>query len=250
MQAEQVSPPTRYSPGRTRILNILSVVTAISILLALGLALFYAGTDAVQGNVQKIFYVHIGAFTGGSTAFFITVIAGIAYLRTRNPAWDRLAVSSVEVGLPLMTITLLTGMIWARPIWNTWWTSDDPRLNSMAVMWLLYAAYLTLRAAIDSPERRMRYAAIYGILAFVSVIYTFMVVRIRTDTLHPCVLGPCPGQSTTKGSFAVEEGPMIVTISIGSIAWMLAAFTLIWHRLRMENLAERVRVLKAHVMGQ
>jgi heme exporter protein C len=88
MQAEHVSRIDQYSRGRTRILNILTVITVISMLLALGLALFYAGTDTVQGNVQRIFYVHIGAFTGGSTAFFITVIAGIAYLKTRNAAWD------------------------------------------------------------------------------------------------------------------------------------------------------------------
>src|SRR5258707_5125165 len=236
MQAEAT---VNYSFTRTRILNILTVITIVTMLAAILVALFYAGTDQQQGNVQRIFYMHVGGFTGGATAFFITVVAGIAYLRTHNPRWDRLALASVEMGLPLMTVTLLTGSIWARPIWNTWWTSDDPRLNSMAVMWLLYAAYLTLRAAIDNPERRMRYAAVYGILAFVSVMYAFMVVRVRTDTLHPCVIGPCPGQSTTKGSFAVEEGPMIVTISVGSIAWMLAALTLIWHRLRMENLAER-----------
>ncbi len=240
----------RYSPGRTRFLNMLTVATAISMALALGLALFYASTDQVQGDVQRIFYVHVSAFTGGATAFFVTVIAGIAYLRTRAPKWDRLAVASVEIGLPLVTVTLLTGMIWAKPIWNTWWTSDDPRLNSMAVMWLLYAAYLTLRGAVENPERRMRYAAIYGILAFVSVIYVFFVIRFRTDTLHPVVFGPSPVESTAKGTFGVKDPRLVLTISVGSIAWMLLAFTLMWHRLRMENTAEHVRVLKARVLSQ
>src|SRR5260221_10505150 len=240
----------RYSPGRTRFLNILTVATAISMALALGVALFYASTDQVQGDVQRIFYVHVSAFTGGATAFFVTVIAGIAYLRTRAPKWDRLAVASVEIGLPLVTVTLLTGMIWAKPIWNTWWTSDDPRLNSMAVMWLLYAAYLTLRGAIDNPERRMRYAAVYGILAFVSVIYVFIVIRIRPDTLHPCVFSPCLATSQAQGKPSLEDPKMIVTISVSSVAWMLTAGTLTWHRLRMENVAERVRTIKARLMAQ
>jgi heme exporter protein C len=238
---------TAYPASRTRLLNILTVVTLISMVLTFALALFYAGTDQAQGQVQRIFYVHVGAFTGGFTAFLITVLAGFAYLRTRNPKWDHLAVSSVEIGLPLMTITLVTGMAWARPIWNTWWTGD-PRLNSMAVMWLLYAAYLTLRGAIDSPERRMRYAAVYGILAFISVIYVFIVIRVRPDTLHPVVIGPSPVESEAKGTFGVKDPRMIVTLSVGSVSWMLAAITLTWHRLRMENFAERVRVLKMRLL--
>jgi heme exporter protein C len=217
---------------------------------AILMALFFAGTDAQQGNVQRIFYMHVGSFTGGATAFFITLVASIVYIRTRNPKWDRLALAGVEMGLPMMTINLLTGAIWARPIWNTWWTSDDPRLNSMAVLWLLYAAYLTLRGAVDNAERRQLYAAIYGIFIFVSVIYVFLVIRFRTDTLHPVVFGPSPTQSTAKGGFGVAEAAMIWTISVSSIGWMLAAFTLVWHRVRVENIADRVRTLKLRVMSQ
>jgi heme exporter protein C len=238
-----------YSANRTRLLNVLSTASVISLVLAILMALFYAGTDPQQGNVQRLFYVHVGGFTGGSTAFFLTVVAGIAYLRTRDPKWDKLAVASVEVGLPLMTITLLTGMVWARPIWNTWWTSD-PRLNSMLVMWLLYAAYLTLRNAIENPERRMRYAAVYGLLAFISVIYVFIVIRIRPDTLHPVVLGPSPVESTAKGTFGVKDPRMVLTLSVGSVAWMLVAITLIWHRIRLENVSQQIHELKTRLMSQ
>src|SRR5215470_2672654 len=127
MQAEALD---SYSPNRTRLLNILTVITAITMVVAILSALFLAETDAQQGNVQRIFYMHVGAFSGGATAFFITVIAGLAYLWTRNPKWDRLALASVEMGLPLMTITLLTGIVWSRPTWNTWWAGDDLRVNS------------------------------------------------------------------------------------------------------------------------
>lgn len=239
-----------YSPNRTRILHILTITTILAMALTFYLALFYAGTDVSQGNVQRIFYMHVGAFTGGTTAFFATVIAGIAYLITRNAKWDRVAVSSVEVGLPLMTITLVTGMAWARPIWNTWWTGD-PRLNSMAVMWLLYAAYLTLRSTIDDPDRRARLAAVYGILAFTSVIYVFMVIRVRTDTLHPVVIGPSPVDSVAKGAFDIRADAHIgMTMGIASIGWILTACTLLWYRVRMENVAEYARSLKMRVMNQ
>jgi heme exporter protein C len=238
-----------YDRTRTAILNVLTGVTLLGFAAVLYLALFYANTDVNQGDVQRLFYVHVGSFTGGATAFFVTVIAGLAYLITRKEKWDRLAVSSVEVGLPLMTICLVTGMAWARPIWNTWWTAD-PRLNSMAVMWLMYAAYLTLRNAMENPERRMRFAAVYGILAFVSVFYTFIVIRIRTDTLHPVVIGPSPVESAAEGAFEVRADSRTgFTMGMASVWWMVAALTLLWHRVRLENFAHRVETLRARVLG-
>jgi len=147
-----------YSLNRTRLLNVLTAVTLISMVLTFILALFYAAPDVTQGPVQRIFSVHLGAFTGGTTAFFITVLAGIAYLRSRNPKWDHLALASVEIGLPLMTITLVTGAVWARPTWLTWWTAD-PRLNSMAVMWLMYCS--PRRASSSACKSRLAPFAAY-----------------------------------------------------------------------------------------
>ncbi|MBX3066652.1 MAG: cytochrome c biogenesis protein CcsA [Anaerolineae bacterium] len=241
-------PKLDYAVSRSRILNVLTWLTGLGFVVTLFLALFYAGTDVTQGNVQRVFYMHVGSFSGGATAFFVTVIAGIAYLRTRDPKWDRLAVSSVEVGFPLMLITLATGSVWARPIWNTWWTGD-PRLNSMAVMMLLYAAYLTLRGAIDDPERRARFASVYGILAFISVYYVFIVIRTRSDTLHPVVIGDSPVESSAEGKPNLDVA-MIITMSVASAWWMLAAITLLWHRVRTENIAEHVRSIKARLLDQ
>ncbi|CAG1012675.1 partial Heme exporter protein C, partial [Anaerolineae bacterium] len=194
-----------------------------------------------------IFYIHISAYSGGSVVFFVTVLAGVMYLITRNLKWDRLAVSSVEVGLPLMTVCLVTGAAWARPIWNTWWTAD-PRLNGMAVMWLLYAAYLTLRGAVENPDRRARFAAVYGILAFISVVYVFLIPRVRTDTMHPVVIGPSVSNPAAEGGFEVRvEDRMGATMGVAMIWWCTAALVLLWHRVRLENLAERVRAFKARL---
>lgn len=242
--------PLEYPASRTQILNILTIITIVGMLVTFFLALFFAGTDTQQGNVQRIFYMHVGAYTAGSTAFFITVIAGIAYLITRNSAWDRLGVASVEVGLPLMVINLVTGIIWSRPIWNTWW-AGEPRQNSMLVLIVIYAAYLTLRSAIENPEQRMRYAAVFGILAFISVIYVFMIIRVRTDTLHPVVIGPSPANPDAKGGFEIRTDARIgMTMGIASVFWMLTAITLTWHRLRLENVAARVQTIKMRLLNQ
>jgi heme exporter protein C len=245
---QPTAPVISYSPARTRTLGILTILSGIGFVILMLLALFYAPTDSVQGHVQRLFYLHMPTFFGGATAFLITVVAGVQYLHTRDLKWDRLALASVEVGLPLMTVTLVTGAVWARPTWNTFWTSD-PRLNSMAVMWLLYAAYLTLRHSLENPERRARFAAVYGVLSFISVFYVFIVIRIRSDTLHPVVVGESPVDSQAEGAFRTDAS-MAVTLVFSLIWFVLASVTLLWHRVRMENLAEHVRELKARVLSQ
>jgi heme exporter protein C len=242
--------PLTYPRWRTRLLVGLSVATALSAFVVLYLALFYAGTDTKQGEVQRIFYMHVSSYAGGSVLFFVTLIAGIAYLITRQPKWDRLAAASVAVGLPLMTICLVTGAVWARPIWGTWW-SADPRLNGMAVMWLLYAAYLTLRNAIPDPERRARFAAVYGIFAFASVVYVFIIPRVRTDTLHPVVIGPSVANPTSQGEFEVRTDSRIgFTMGMAMLWWCVAACVLLWHRVRQENLSARVQSLRYRLLSQ
>ncbi|MCA9886229.1 MAG: cytochrome c biogenesis protein CcsA, partial [Anaerolineae bacterium] len=119
------------------LLRILTLVTVLGVVVALVFALVIAGTDIEQGEVQRIFYVHMPAFFGAFVAFGATVLGGVMYLWKRDPKWDRLAVAGVEVGFALALINLITGSIWARPIWNTWWTWD-PRLTSEAIMVLTY----------------------------------------------------------------------------------------------------------------
>jgi heme exporter protein C len=252
VQGSLAAPAVRleFPTWRSRLLWLMTALTVAGFFLMLYLALFYAGTDPDQGHAQRIFYIHVSSYVGGTTVFFITVLAGLAYLRTRNPKWDRLALSSVEVGLPLMTITLVTGATWARPIWNTWWTAD-PRLNATAVMWLLYAAYLVLRGAIENPDRRARFAAVYGILAFASVIIVFILPRTSIPTLHPVVIGPSANNPMAEGGFEVRaESRQTTAMSIAMVWWMLAALTLLWHRVRLEEKAEVVRQRKHNLLSQ
>src|SRR5690242_14254497 len=108
-----------HPAGIPRALAILTVVTVLAVAGGLYMALGYAGTEIVQGDVQRLFYIHVPAFAGAFVAFVGTVIGGIMYLRTRQTKWDILALAGVEVGLMLGLVNLILGMIWARPIWNT-----------------------------------------------------------------------------------------------------------------------------------
>jgi heme exporter protein C len=227
-------------------LRLLTAAAVAGFAVAAYFALIYAGMDTVQGNVQRIFYFHVAAFSGGACAFFTTLIAGIAYLRTRNTFWDKLALAGVEIGFSLSLITLFTGMVWARPIWNTWWTWD-PRLTSAAIMVLTYAAYLMLRSGIENPDKRRSLAAVYGILAFGTVILTYAIIRIRPDTIHPTVIGASP--QNAEGGFSMTSA-MKAALGVNSAVWcMLITPALMWWRVRLENLVERAERLRIETMS-
>lgn len=231
-------------PGTPFLLRILTLLAVGGLLVSAYYALVYAGTDQLQGNVQRIFYFHVAAFSGASIAFLVTVIAGIAYLRTRRVAWDRVALAGVEVGLSLSLITLVTGMVWARPIWNTWWTWD-PRLTSAAIMVLVYAAYLMLRGALENPDKRRALASVYGILAFSTVIFTFAIIRIRPDTIHPAVIGASP--QNAEGGFSMTDS-MKSALGVASIVWCcFIAPTLMWWRIRLERMVETAEELRTQI---
>lgn len=225
-------------------LKILTALAVVGGLIGTYLALFYAGTDLVQGNVQRVFYFHLSAFMGATLAFVVACGAGVAYLRTRHPKWDILSHAGVEVGLALSLITLITGMIWARPIWNTWWTWD-PRLTSAAIMALTYAAYLVLRNAIESPDKQRTFAAIYAILAITTVFATFAITRLRPDTIHPVVIGPSPANA--EGGFEVTAH-IGMTIGINIMIWVaLITPALLWWRVRLQNMIQYTYQLRSQL---
>ncbi|NWF68144.1 MAG: cytochrome c biogenesis protein CcsA [Chloroflexi bacterium] len=233
-------------PKRDRLplLKGLTFLAVIGLAVGVYFALVYAGTDTTQGNVQRVFYFHVSAFSAAAVAFVSAVVGGLAYLRTRQPRWDTLALASVEVGLALSLITLITGMVWARPIWNTWWTWDI-RLTTTAIMVLTYAAYLMLRSGIDNPDKRRLFASVYGILAISTVILTFVVIRIRPDTIHPTVIGP--SATNAEGGFAMTSG-IGMTLGINSAVWCcLIMPALVWWRIRLENLAQRAAQIRAEL---
>jgi len=235
-----------YSESRTRLLRGLTIAAAVLFVVGLYLALFWVGPERQQGAAQRIFYVHLGSFLGSFIAFGATVVAGIAYLRTRNLRWDIFGLANVEIGLGMAAITVVTGMTWARPIWNTWWTWD-PRLTSVTIMWLAYAAYLMLRSGIEDPERQQRFAAVYGIIAFASVLFTIIIIRVRPDTIHPVVAGPT--QADPMGSFEVT-GRIRDTLFFNLFTFAVITVVLVWYRIRLENLIQHVTRRKLEVLSE
>ncbi|HJL69238.1 MAG TPA: cytochrome c biogenesis protein CcsA, partial [Anaerolineales bacterium] len=120
-----------------RSLRTLTISASLLVLLSLYMVFVYAPREVIMGAVQRVFYYHVAAGWVGALAFLVTLIVSILYLATNHVKWDRIAVSSVEIGVVFTSMNIASGSIWARPIWNTWWTWD-PRLTTATVMWLLY----------------------------------------------------------------------------------------------------------------
>jgi heme exporter protein C len=225
-------------------LKWLSAVTGVLFLIALGLVLFYAPEEAVMGNVQRVFYFHVAAGWVGGLAFLVTALAGIAFLVRNDPKWDRVAQASVEVGIVFTFINIVSGSIWARPIWNTWWTWD-PRLVTATVMELIYLAYVMLRQGIEDPERRARFGSVYGIVGFISVPITFLSIRLLR-TIHPVVIGS--SDPSAQGAFDMTPA-MLQTFMFSLLTFTFVYATLLWHRLRLQRLLERVEQMKMKVFA-
>jgi len=233
-------------PPRPAGLTILTIVTVIVLAIAAYMAFVYAPTEATMGAVQRIFYFHVGAAWAGALAFLVTVVAGIIYLARGDLTWDMVGHCAVEVGLALVTITLTSGPIWAQFAWGVPWTWD-PKLTSAAVMWLSYAAYLMLRQGIEEPTRRARFSAVYGIVAFASVVMTYFGVRFIEATIHPAVVGA--SASTAQGDFGMTS-KMIHAMITGFVAFSFGFFTLLWYRIRLARLAEYVDAVKARFLAE
>ena len=224
----------------SRNLQVFNIITLLLALTALALVFFYAPRERSMGEVQRIFYFHVPIAWDSFLAFAVTLVASIAFLRTGRTSWDRMASVSVEIGLVFTVMAIASGSIWARPAWNTWWTWD-PRLTTYTIMALIYVAYLMLRQGIDDPNRRARFAAVYGIVGFTSVPITFFSIR-WWRTIHPVVIGS--GSATASGGFDMTS-PMRLVFFFSLFALTVLYFCFLANRLRLQEFAERVDELKA-----
>ena len=182
--------------------TIFALITGIMMLANLYFIFMVAPTDAVLGDVQRIFYFHVPIAIMSFLAFFLVFIASLMYLFKRSLKWDSFAYASAEVGVVFVTLALITGIIWAKPVWNTWWTWE-PRLTTTMILWLIYVAYLMVRSYAPNQSKGAIYAAVVGIVGFVDVpIVYYSVVWWRS--IHPSpVVGPFAQSDALDGTMAL-----------------------------------------------
>jgi len=168
---------------QSRFDTILGAILLVSMIIALYMAFLQAPRERTMGDLQRIFYFHVPAGITGLTALAVNFIASLMYLLKKNRWWDNLALSAAEIGVMFLTILLITGPIWAKPVWFVWWTWS-PRLTSSLILWMLYVAYLLVRNYVSDPERKAMMSAVFGIIAFIDAPIVWFSIRWWRD-IHP-----------------------------------------------------------------
>ncbi len=223
-------------------LTILDVISILVLAVATYLALVFAPKELVMGDVQRVFYFHIGTAWTALLGFILAALFSVVYLVNKDLKWDRFQVAAVEVSMVFFLITIALGSIWARPVWNTWWTWD-PRLTTAAVTELIYIAYFMLRQGIDDPDRRARFGAVYALVGGISAPITFFAIRLFR-TIHPVVIGGA--NAAAQGGFNMTPD-MLVAFFFALFAFTIIFIDLFWNRIQLGNLQNKVEELKLKV---
>jgi heme exporter protein C len=217
----------------------LGLLALTSIAVWLWLVAFMAPLEQVQGVVQKIFYVHVACVLPSYLGFVLTAIGGFGYLRTRREGWDQLALAGAEVGVLFCSLILITGPLWAKPVWGHWWVWDL-RLTLLLVLWFLYVAYLFLRALAFGSDAARTFASVYGITGTAVIPFVYYAVDMaRGRTLHP--------ENPAREGLPSE---MVIPLLVGMGAFLLLFGYLTTRRLEVAELERQILEAGGTAEGQ
>lgn len=216
--------------------GVLPYSATAAMLAALACVFLYVPNERMQGAVQRIFYFHVNCAWSAFTGFGLAAAASALFLWRGRREFDWLAHAAVEVGLLFCTMVLVTGPIWARPIWGTWWTWD-PRLTMTVILWTIYAVYLVLRAVGQDDPQIARYAAVLAIVGVLDVPLIMVSVRLWRG-MHPSVI------TAPAGTGGIENGRMVATLVVAFVAFLLLFLWLLWRRYEEFRLADELHALE------
>ena len=217
--------------------TVLIWLTGMVFFAAIVAIFIFVPTEKTEGPIQRIMYLHIPSAWLAFFAFFIVFISSILFLWKKEREWDIYAHASAEIGVVFCSLVLITGPIWAKPIWGTWWVWDA-RLTSTLILWLIYVAYLMLRSQTEAGSMRARYAAVLGIVGFLNIPFIhFSVLWWRTFHPQPKVI-------SAEGFGKGMDTSMLATLGISLCAFTLLYFLLMGQRIRLERLKDEVDRLK------
>ena len=221
--------------------RLLPAAAIAALAIALAAVFFYAPTERTMGDLQRIFYFHVAAWWLAFGAFFVVAGSAVGWFRTRLPKYDAAAVAAAEIGVLFTTIGLAMGIIWAKPAWGIWWTWDA-RLTTAFVLWLIYAGYLMLRAAVDDPVRRANLSAALGLLGAADIPLVYFSIRWwRTQHPSPVIMG---------GPDSGLHPDMWIALLVSLAALTLLFLWLFRWRVRLEHAERRLLADRAALLPE
>ena len=222
-------------------LRPLTLLTVLLLAVGFGMAFFYAPIDADQGFRQKIFYLHVPLGIVALIGFVIGGVHGLKYLRTGESSSDLRSYVTIHIAQIFAVAVLITGAIWGKTAWGTWWSWDEPFLVSFLIVFLLYATYQPLRLSIDDPRRQARAASVFAVVAGAFVPINFAVVRMANQYLHPRTL-----TNSTDGSM---PGSVAITFLVCLVAISVLYATIVRYELLSKSTTFRLRALERKAGG-
>ncbi len=222
--------------GRIRLAFIL--ISAVLVLNGIFLAMIWVPPHESMGDVQRIFYFHVASAWIAYVAFIVTFATSIVYMKTKDLKWDNWAVSSAEIGVVFTTLAILTGPMWARAIWGEFWRWEDLKLLMTLVLWLVFIAYLALRANVQSRRSKATLAAVFSVIGMLCIPLSFAANRIWTQS-HPTVIASDQGEIVTSG--------MVPALIVAVFAMTFLYIALLLLRVGAAKLQDRADELKLKV---
>ena len=213
---------------------ILHFSTAVIMAFALWMVFMWVPTEVNQGPVQRLLYFHVPVAWASMVAIVGVAVASILYLRTRNEKWDRLALSTAEVGVVFGGLMLITGMIWARPVWGVWWTGEA-KLTTALILFFIYVAYLMFRAYFPAGDQRMRLSAIIAIIGAIDTPIIYYGSILWQEAHPPAVVGPLADE---ESAVAAQIG---LTLLVSTVAFTMLFVSLLVERLGLARLESDLR---------
>lgn len=223
--------------------NVKALILGIAVILifiSIYLALVYTPSHETMGDVQRIFYFHVASAWISYLAFGVTFVAGLLYLKSKDLKWDTVAYGSAEIGIIFCTLAIITGSLWGKAAWGVFWRWEDLKLFITLVLWLVFIAYLALRANAKSRTSKANLSAVFGIIGIICVPLSFAANRIWQQ-YHPTVIATSQGGLQTSMAFA-----LVVAV----FAFTFLYFYLLLVRVDIEKMRETTEEIKQLIGGQ
>ena len=225
---------------KIRAQTVLHVATLVAMAFALWMMFVWVPTDINQGVVQRILYIHVPVAWVSMVAIIGVAVASVAYLITKRETWDRIAASMAEVGVMFGAIMLISGMVWAKPVWEVWWTGEA-KLTTALILFFVYVAYLMFRAYFPPGDQRMRLSAIIAIIGAIDTPIIYYASVLWQEAHPPLVVGPVAEEEN------LVAGQIVLTLLVSVIAFTFLFFSLLTARLGLAKMENDHEVLKYRI---